>query len=195
MLSQVCRPSVAFMMSTGVRTEAGVSCALQEVDDRFALGQHLLAQAIAGVVPVEPDGIVVHARHAAPDRARRGFAEGERGLHVAFLQLRDPSGREGPLPLARHVLLQVGSAQRLAMPDARRFQQGQIDALPVIVEVDRLDEPALLPLLAQPQPHLLLSLGPGHDQHAALPLEQSEEEDSRRGRRACCPRDTGRGRG
>ena len=94
----------------GRADSGGGILSLEEIDEGFAPGHHLLAQPIPGGVPFEPDGIRVHAGHAAPDLAL-GLAEGESGLQAGLLQLRDPSGREGSFPLNRHVFLQKGSGR------------------------------------------------------------------------------------
>ena len=56
---------------------------LQEVNERFAFGRHLLAEVQERVVPLEPGRIVVGTRHAAPNLPFR-FPESERGPDVGF---------------------------------------------------------------------------------------------------------------
>ena len=135
----------------------------QEVDERFAFGRHLLAQVKESVIAIEPDRIVIRTGHSTPDLSF-GFSERKGGFHLRFIQLGFPSRREGPFPIDPHVLLQVGRARGFFVPDAGSCQRSQIDALPGVVKIDRLDETFSLRPVPQRQPHRQPFLWPGHHQ-------------------------------
>src|SRR4029453_6726123 len=107
----------------------------------------------------KPRGIIVRAPGAAPDGSF-GISKSESGFHSAFGQLRFPSRRERSLPRKGHIFLEGSWFQLFAMPDARSTQRRQIEALSVIVEINRLDRAPALRVIGKAQSQLLLSRRP-----------------------------------
>src|SRR5437899_1728737 len=61
------------------------------------------------------------------------------------------------------------------MPDGWRAQGCEIDALFVVLKINRLDDALTLRVAGEVQTELLPALRPGHDQLVALTLQQSYE--------------------